>query len=499
MSILSNSFKLGNIAIDKDYCMTREQMKNIDPSLYPPVFPIWCTDDNCLYMMYRQDNGEIKTEDISNAEWNKNPVILYPKITDGTLTWELRYLSADEEIPSVDIIGKSAYEIWLDAGNEGTIQDFLASLKGEKGDPGEDGSAGETIVGEKGEPGENGKSAYELWQDAGNEGTEADFLASLKGDPGQDGNDGINGANGENGKSAYNIWLEAGTDGEDGTDGLPGENGKSAYEIWQDAGNTGSEAEFLASLKGETGEKGDPGQNGTDGVNGANGENGKSAYELWQDAGNEGSEADFLASLKGEKGDSGINGSNGMEYPDNLNGPLFVYYNPGTIQTKYMFWSGDTVDDCYINVYDKQNNTLAEMKFEYINNPNTLIFIIFDRSVNKYCIGFLTRYYTDNADKFKLQDNLSDGEYYSLVNVGEGTYAVPFACTVSSLHFIRTEFFYGSENGISVEMVVMSSTSGESIPDSITLNAPIVIVDSISNIKYSEIAFVLQMASIHLF
>lgn len=29
--------------------------------------------------------------------------------------------------------GKSAYEIWLDLGNEGTEQEFLASLKGQDG------------------------------------------------------------------------------------------------------------------------------------------------------------------------------------------------------------------------------------------------------------------------------------------------------------------------------------------------------------------------------
>lgn len=30
--------------------------------------------------------------------------------------------------------GDSAYQIWLDAGNIGTEEDFLSSLKGEKGD-----------------------------------------------------------------------------------------------------------------------------------------------------------------------------------------------------------------------------------------------------------------------------------------------------------------------------------------------------------------------------
>lgn len=45
--------------------------------------------------------------------------------------------------------GKSAYEIWLSAGNTGTLEDFLASLKGEKGSTGKQGLKGES--GEKGE------------------------------------------------------------------------------------------------------------------------------------------------------------------------------------------------------------------------------------------------------------------------------------------------------------------------------------------------------------
>ena len=38
--------------------------------------------------------------------------------------------------------GKSAYEMWIDAGNTGTEEDFLNSLKGEKGDTGETGATG---------------------------------------------------------------------------------------------------------------------------------------------------------------------------------------------------------------------------------------------------------------------------------------------------------------------------------------------------------------------
>ena len=53
--------------------------------------------------------------------------------------------------------GKSAYELWKEQGNEGSVADFLAKLKGEQG--------------------KAGKSAYELWVEQGNTGSVADYLA----------------------------------------------------------------------------------------------------------------------------------------------------------------------------------------------------------------------------------------------------------------------------------------------------------------------------------
>ena len=73
------------------------------------------------------------------------------------------------------IDGKSAYEIWLDLGNTGTEQDFIDSLIGDDGDPGD--------------PGDDGDSAYEVWLALGNTGTEQDFIDSLKGADGEDGDD----------------------------------------------------------------------------------------------------------------------------------------------------------------------------------------------------------------------------------------------------------------------------------------------------------------------
>ena len=111
--------------------------------------------------------------------------------------------------------GKSAYKIWLEAGNTGTEEDFLNSLKGEPG-----------------EPGENGKSAYEAWLDAGNTGSEEDFLNSLKG---------------ADGTMSFEDLTE------EQKESLNGEDGKSAYDIWLDQGNTGTEEDFLESLKGQGG------------------------------------------------------------------------------------------------------------------------------------------------------------------------------------------------------------------------------------------------------
>lgn len=56
--------------------------------------------------------------------------------------------------------------------------------------------------------------------------------------------------------------------------GPKGDPGESAYQIWLDDGNTGTEADFLASLKGEKGDQGLPGEKGDPGDAGPQGEKG---------------------------------------------------------------------------------------------------------------------------------------------------------------------------------------------------------------------------------
>ena len=52
-------------------------------------------------------------------------------------------------------------------------------IQGPKGDKGEQGEQGTN-----GEDGQDGKSAYQIWLDEGNVGTEQDFLESIKGEKG---------------------------------------------------------------------------------------------------------------------------------------------------------------------------------------------------------------------------------------------------------------------------------------------------------------------------
>lgn len=213
--------------------------------------------------------------------------------------------------------GKSAYLLWLDAGNDGTEQDFLNSLKGMQGESGPAGNNGS-----------DGMSAYQIALKNGFSGTEVEWLNSLRGKDGAPGVQGVpgesgkDGQRGERGLSAYEIaknngfdgseqdWLASlrgkdGVQGASGSNGSNGHDGLSAYEIAKKNGFVGTEQEWLDSLKGVRGEAGKSGIDGKTGAPGRDGSNGKSAYEIWLSQGNSGSEQDFINSLRGPKGDSG--------------------------------------------------------------------------------------------------------------------------------------------------------------------------------------------------
>ena len=143
-----------------------------------------------------------------NGQNGTTPVIGVEQDTDGLYYWTLdgEWLTDDEgsKILAQGMAGKSAYELAVEKGYRGTLDEWLASLNGSNGDA--------------------GKSAYELAVEKGYQGTEEEWLASLNGSNGNDGDD-----------------------------------GKSAYELAVENGYQGTEEEWLASLKGSAGDQGDDG------------------------------------------------------------------------------------------------------------------------------------------------------------------------------------------------------------------------------------------------
>jgi hypothetical protein len=117
------------------------------------------------------------------------------------------------------------------------------NLRGTKGDPGIQGAQG--IKGATGNPGYtpvkdtdyfDGKSAYQIAVDLGYTGTQQEWVDSLKGDRGVDG------------LSAYEIWTLIGNTGTE-YDYIDFLKGLSAYDVAVNNGFVGTEAEWLLSLK----------------------------------------------------------------------------------------------------------------------------------------------------------------------------------------------------------------------------------------------------------
>lgn len=108
--------------------------------------------------------------------------------------------------------GRSAYQTAVDNGFRGSEAEWLASLKGPKGDAGE--------TGPQGPAGPAGRSAYQAAVENGFEGSEAEWLASLKGDTGEAGPAGTEGAPGRDGAQG-----PVGPTGPQGPDGIQGDRG----------------------------------------------------------------------------------------------------------------------------------------------------------------------------------------------------------------------------------------------------------------------------------
>lgn len=126
------------------------------------------------------------------------------------------------------VVGNSAYEDAVANGYVGTLEQWLASLKGEKGEQGEQG-----IQGERGLQGEQG-------------------IQGIQGVAGKDGKDGANGADGQDG---YSPTVSLSKSGKTTTLVITDKNGEHSTTI----------------LDGNDGQNGADGRDGTNGTNGQDG------------------------------------------------------------------------------------------------------------------------------------------------------------------------------------------------------------------------------------
>jgi len=247
--------------------------------------------------------------------------------------------------------GYSAYEIAVQRGFEGDVNEWLESLKGAdgtmvfedltpaqkaslKGDKGDTGTGIASIVQKQTSTESEGENIVEVTMND-NAQNPTKYQFSVR-----------NGAQGNQGLSAYEVYCSTVPEGQQPmslNEWLASLIGKSAYQVYYDAAvaqglTPMSQNEWIASLKGERGigianisEQTSEESGGTNTVtvtmdddaqnpttyelhvkNGEKGDGGDSAYQVYLD--NVPSdetpmtEAQWLASLKGEKGDKGVQG-----------------------------------------------------------------------------------------------------------------------------------------------------------------------------------------------
>lgn len=166
--------------------------------------------------------------------------------------------------------GLSAYELAVENGYNGSVQEWLTSL--------------------------DGKSAYDIAVENGYSGSEKDWANSLKSNSKQEQSDIKTAYFDENGEliiklsdgTSIDVGSVAGTDGKNGTNGKNGKDGKN----------------------GKNGKDGKNGIDGKDGINGADGSNGSNGKD-------------------GVNGTNGVDGR-GIAKTKLVNGELIITYTDGT-------------------------------------------------------------------------------------------------------------------------------------------------------------------------
>ncbi len=230
----------------------------------------------------------------------------------------------------------SAYGIAVKYGFQGTEEEWLESLKGEKGDPVLWKGQYDTLAalqaahptGAAGDCWLVGTHLYwwdkdkMVWEDAGSwQGPQG-----VQGETGAAGPQGPTGPKGETGaKGEQGDKGDTGDTGPQGPAGPKGETGATGPQGIQgekgDTGETGPQGE-----KGDTGPQGAKGDKGDQGIQGPKGEKG--------DQGEQGPQG--LTGEKGEKGDTGDTGPQGIQGPKGDTGPQGPKGDPGADGTSFV-------------------------------------------------------------------------------------------------------------------------------------------------------------------
>ena len=123
--------------------------------------------------------------------------------------------------------GKSAYQIAVEQGYQGSESDWLSSLKGDKGNTGAKGNPGQD--------GADGKSAYAIAVEHGYEDSEEKWLLSLKGEKGDTSERGEKGDAGVDGKDGFSPIANVVKDGSITTITITDKNGTTTVTLTEGA------------------------------------------------------------------------------------------------------------------------------------------------------------------------------------------------------------------------------------------------------------------------
>ena len=213
---------IGSIQSIVDAINARDYIVKIEELADKSGYTITFAKGNTITIKHGKDGIDGKDSPIIGIDIYEG-IYYWTITTNGNKTWLLDNDGNKLKVSGVD--GKTAYDLAVENGYKGTLEEWLESLKGS-----------------------NGKSAYELAVEKGYSGTIEEWLESLNGTDGKDGSDGENGKDGitpilgvdsegywtiDMGNGVQRLKDANGEDvkaiGQDGTDGKDGVDGSSFF------------------------------------------------------------------------------------------------------------------------------------------------------------------------------------------------------------------------------------------------------------------------------